>query len=260
MPSWPGLSRPSTPYRRQRPVRHRLRQAKAYWDKGFRSCYWPVAFAAPNTWMARTSPAMTSSQPPQVSPRIQKSPPQTTLTYWDLCFRWPAPPSIAPIGHGAEAREADQQHGPRRGFRRRHCGRNPRDVQFAVAKAHAAIGDYVGEGGIQRAAASRSAPAASTAAPAEAAATAGALRGATAATYAAIATRAGQCGGAANAVDAAGAASRATARGGRRATRVSASVAARTLQAASARASEAIAPAPSVSVGATNAKRITSGV
>jgi hypothetical protein len=103
-----------------------------------------------------------------------------------------APPSIAPIGHDARPAKPISSMAQVEGSGADIAGG---DVQFAVAKAHAAIGDYVGECGIQRAAASGAAPAASTAAPAEAAATAGALCGATAATYAAIATRAGHCGG-----------------------------------------------------------------
>ena len=101
-----------------------------------------------------------------------------------------APPSIAPIGHDARPAKPISSMAQVEGSGADIAGG---DVQFAVAKAHAAIGDYVGERGIQRAAASGAAPAASTAAPAEAAA-AGALCGATAATYAAIATRAGQWG------------------------------------------------------------------
>ena len=69
----------------------------------------------------------------------------------NLFFRWPALPSVAPIGEGAEAGEAEKQHRPGRRFRRR--GRAEGGVQFAVAARHSVVPDQIREGVIQGAAA-----------------------------------------------------------------------------------------------------------
>ena len=68
-----------------------------------------------------------------------------------LRFRWPAPVSIAPIGQGAEAGEAQEQHRPGRWLR--HGGPDEVDLHFAVAALHSVEADQIGECGVQGAAA-----------------------------------------------------------------------------------------------------------
>jgi hypothetical protein len=62
-PSWPGLSRPSTPHRPKIGPACLRRWQRLTGTKLFVPCCWPMPFAAPNTWMAGTSPAMTSLKP-----------------------------------------------------------------------------------------------------------------------------------------------------------------------------------------------------
>jgi hypothetical protein len=78
--SWAGLSRPSTRRYPKDQCDIPFAASKGSLGQSFPSLATRMwSFDAPNRWTAGTSPAMTPSKPPLVSPPIQNSPPQRTI-------------------------------------------------------------------------------------------------------------------------------------------------------------------------------------